>query len=222
MHSEAGGRSGGNRYYPIRTEARMKREELGLGKSYIRVMDARGPPRKVGMQNPTFAKRTCRNVSCSRRHMFRLSCRSRSTLRTSTCRYREPSRIRDMPQEPTIDRSGNPVASRAAGHVDRCQTGVSRSVPVHSRKVRRSPCSMASISAHLAPRVRAMRPIGALHPCPDARIRRKSYAVTYTSAPGSPKNTERMYAMAAHFRSLPSRAIHSAPAIGISRSQGME
>lgn len=55
----------------------------------------------------------------------------------------------------------------------------------------------------------------------DAPGCRTSYAVTYTSAPGMPKNTERMYAMAAHFRSLPSRAIHSAPAIGISRSQGM-
>ena len=48
-----------------------------------------------------------------------------------------------------------------------------------------------------------------------------SQALENTSAPGTPKNTDRMYAMAQPFRSLPSCAIHSAPAIGIRRSHGM-
>ena len=52
-------------------------------------------------------------------------------------------------------------------------------------------------------------------------IAQDSHAWENTSAPGMPKNTERMYATANPFRSLPSRAIHSAPAIGILRSQGM-
>ena len=52
-------------------------------------------------------------------------------------------------------------------------------------------------------------------------IAQDSHALENTSAPGTPKNTERMYATAKPFRSLPSRAIHSAPTIGILRSQGM-
>jgi len=52
-------------------------------------------------------------------------------------------------------------------------------------------------------------------------VAQDSHALENTSAPGTPKNTERMYATAKPFRSLPSRAIHSAPAIGILRSQGM-
>ena len=47
-----------------------------------------------------------------------------------------------------------------------------------------------------------------------------SHAFEYTSAAGAPKNTARMYETASHFRSLPSRAIHSAPSVGILRSHG--
>ena len=48
-----------------------------------------------------------------------------------------------------------------------------------------------------------------------------SYELTYTSPDGTPKKTRKMYAMAIPFRSLPSRASHSAKSIGIFRSQGM-